>query len=127
MTCQACKDRGQTWNGDAPVCAFDDFDKNWNCATVGAIRDIVYDGQHPMPEGVDYRYCDDMKYATIKTDSMDDVPAMALWVAWHKNRGSTDALWLLDSDMPPRRPTEAECLAICATYGITPDTGDGHE
>lgn len=123
MTCAACKARGQTWNGSPPICAFDDFERNWGCATVNAIRDIVYEGQSPMPQGVDYQYCDDMKYATVGVDNVElsTGPAMALWVAWYKSRGTTDALWLLNSDEAPRRPTEADCLAICAAYGVTPE------
>lgn len=119
MTCAACKARGQTWNGSPPVCAFDDWGGNWNCATIGAIRDIAYEGQSPMPSGVDYQYCDDQKYATIFLDRIEDLPsgrALSLWVSWYKSRGRTDALWLLDSDGPPRRPTEADCLAICHAY-----------
>lgn len=123
MTCAACKARGQTWSGSPPKCAFDGFENNWNCATLNALREIVYEGQWPMPPRVDYQYCDDMKYATVYLDDVDlpTGPAMALWVAWYKSRGGTDALWLLDSSGAPRRPTEADCLAICAAYGVTPE------
>lgn len=123
MTCAACKNRGQTWPGSPPTCAFDDWDGNWNCATLNAIREIVCEGQSPMPSGVDYNYCDDMKYATVYCDHIE-LPsghAMALWVAWYKSRGGTDALWLLNHDGSPRKPTEADCLAICAAYGVEPE------
>lgn len=124
MTCRACQERGQTWPGSPPTCAFDDFDNNWNCATLNAIRDIVYEGQHPMPHGVDYQYCDDQKYATVRIDHIDDLPSgnsMALWVSWYKSRGGTDAVWLLSQDIAPRRPTEADCIAICAAYRVKPE------
>jgi hypothetical protein len=122
MKCKACKKRGQTWNGSPPVCAFENFDQNWNCATLNAIREIAYEGQVPMPAGVDYQYCDDQKYSTIFVDHIDEVPGLALWVSWYKSRGGTDAVWLLNYDGKPRRPTEAECLAICAAYGVTVET-----
>jgi len=116
LMCAACKERGKTWRGDDPKCAFQDgrmFNPdNWNCATVGMLRDVVYEGQD-LPACVDYQYCDDMKYATVLVDGFDVADgAMAAWVAWYKSRGRTDAIWLLYSDQPPRRPTEAECLAI---------------
>lgn len=125
VTCEACQSRGQTWNGDPPRCAFDGaFGNNWNCATLNALRDICYEGQDPMPSGVDYQYCDDMKYATIRIDHIERQDGnrigMALWVSWYKSRGTTDAVWVLDSDGPPRIPTENELLAIIAGYGRTP-------
>lgn len=122
MPCKLCKERGQTWSGDAPRCAFDgqSISDNWNCATVNAIRGICYEGQSPMPPGVDYQYCDDRKYATIKIDSciMPDGSyiGQALWVSWYKSRGTTDALWILSSDLPPRHPTAQELEAIVDYY-----------
>jgi hypothetical protein len=129
MTCKACKERGQTWNGSPPKCAFEEghFSReNWNCATANAIRDLVYEGQNPMPEGVDYRYCEDQKYATVHVADIDGPgPALALWVSWYKSRGGTDAMWLLEEYSEPRQPTEADCLAILAAYGRTPGPADG--
>lgn len=124
MSCKMCRDRGKTWNGDDPKCAFPDFEGNWNCATVNAIRDICYEGQNLMPAGVAYQYCENMKYATIKIDHLEDKRGgrlgYALWVCWYKSRGGTDALWILDSEEPPRRPTEEDLLTIIAAYPPTP-------
>lgn len=119
--CKLCKERGQTWNGGAPQCAFvGDLSDNWNCATLNAIRDICYEGQREMPVGVDYQYCEDQKYATVKIDDVRDGRGnrigLALWVSWYKSRGKTDALWILSDDAPPREPTEAELTAIIAHY-----------
>jgi len=121
MTCKKCKERGKDWNGDDPQCAFvGEFHENWNCATLNAIRDICHEGQDPMPPGVDYRYCDDQKYATIQIDGIHDSKGnwigYALWVCWYKSRGRTEAVWVLDSDGPPRRPTEDELLSIIAAF-----------
>lgn len=119
MTCAACRTRVKDWEGDDPTCSFPagTFNRDgWNCATAGMIRDLVYEGQKPMPPGVDYQYCEDMKYATVYIDHLDIDGAMALWVAWYKNRGRTDAMWLLFSDQPPRPPTEDECVRIANAY-----------
>lgn len=120
------KERGQTWNGAAPKCAFvGKLSDNWNCATLNAIRDICYEGQNPMPPGVDYQYCEDQKYATVRIDDIEDRRGahigLALWVSWYKSRGKTDALWILSDSEPPREPTEDELIAIIAHYSrITP-------
>jgi hypothetical protein len=37
-------------------------------------------------------------------------------VSWYKQRGGTDALWILDSYNKPRKPTEEELLAIVKYY-----------
>ena len=116
MTCPACEDRGQTWKGDPPTCAFPDRQlfspKNWNCATVGKIRDLVYEGQE-LPAFIDYQYCDDQKYATVNISDGEIAGfPLALWVSWYKQRGTTDAMWLLFEHEPPRLPTLAEVNII---------------
>lgn len=117
MTCKMCLDRGQTWSGDTPKCSFPnggEFDSaGWMCATANALRDIS--GQDEPHPAADYRYCDDQNYSTIKVDDID-LPsgnAYALWMTWYKHRGRTEAMWLLDGG-PPRKPTEADAVAILA-------------
>jgi hypothetical protein len=56
------------------------------------------------------------QYSTINVDDVIGLGAMALWVQWYKNRGRTQAMWLLFEEMPPRQPTEEECLLIVAHY-----------
>ncbi len=122
--CKACAARGKTWNGSDARCAFETgafSAENWNCATLNALRDLVYEGQNPMPPGVDYRYCDDQKYATVHIDGVEldgERIGLALWVSWYKSRGSTEAVWLLSESAAPRAPTERELLAILAHYRI---------
>ncbi len=116
--CKMCEARGgQTWPGDAPKCSFpDDGEFNeggWNCATANAIRDLTgQDEPHPK---ADYRYCDDQNYSTLHIYDVElpnDTYAYALWVTWYKHRGRTEGMWLLTCDAPPRKPTEADALAI---------------
>lgn len=119
MTCALCAERG------GAACGFETgfFEPDFQCGTVGLIRDLVYEGQ-TLPDGVDYRYCSDQKYATVHLDHIEDWPnaehwkeaPLALWVSWYKNRGRTEAMWLLFSDKPPRPPTEQECLCIAQAY-----------
>lgn len=119
-TCKMCLKRRKTWRGNNPVCYFDKPDDNWNCATVGAIRDLVYEGQK-LKLGIHYEYCDDEKFATINihdvTDDKDNYIGRCLYVAWYKNRGGTEALWILGGEGDiPRKPTEKELLAIVQYY-----------
>lgn len=115
-----CRVEGQvcdkTWNGSDPKCGFETglFTEDWNCGLVSRIRAIVYEGQEGSP-GVAYQYCDDQKYATVCVDDCE-VDALALWVSWYKNRGGTDAMWLLDSEGLPRSPAPHELVKIANYY-----------
>lgn len=129
MTCRMCRERGQTWKGDAPQCAFPnggEFDAaNWNCATANAIRDLCSAPSYrsePHPEGVHHEYavndgCADQSYATIRTSDVDlkTTYADCLWVGWYKNRGRTEGMWLM-GEGGPTLPTEADALAIIERY-----------
>ena len=105
MECDACKERGKTWAGDDPRCAFKEgvFDpSNWNCATANLIRDLM--------ATVALRYLDQSQ-GLIVVD-VDDIKAIGLYVTWYKRRGETEQMWLMSDDNPPRRPTLKECQAI---------------
>ena len=120
MPCKLCIERGKTWEGDSPICAFfqNKFGDNWNCATVGKLRELCHDTFN-LPAGIDHQYCDDQHYVTIKVDHLelsDSDPPLALWMTWYKNRGRTDAMWLLFDDCLPRVPTESECLKVIEAY-----------
>lgn len=127
MACKACAERGKTWEGDDPKCAFPDgifATDNWNCATANRVRklldEVVDDGVAHERVRVDHVVMGgDTTYATIDLydiDALDpgtdvDIPRW-LWVNWYKRRGRTQAMWLLFTEAPPRLPTEAEVLAI---------------
>lgn len=125
--CRMCEERGQTWQGDSPKCAFVNgrrFTDNWNCATVGAIRDLVaQDDERDRPAGIWVRYCDDQWFAVIDVHYIDNdhdemdrrIPGDALFVSWYKHRGRTDGMWFLGS-CEPERPTEAQVLRVLEYY-----------
>jgi len=129
MTCKMCKERGKPdYLGSDPICYFDDPRGNWNCATVNEVRGIVGGelgwGAYNLPRGVYVTQCDDEHYATLRLDEIDDLYneeketfPYCLYVQWYKNRGRTEELWILgEKNGEPRRPTEAELLAIVAYY-----------
>ena len=114
-----CKKCGQEkfWNGSDITCSFqesDTFGENWNCGIVNQIREIceldIY--------GVNKVYCEDQYYATINVDNVDfeDKNMLALYVSWYKNRGATDAMWLLDECDIPIKPTYNDLEAIVKYY-----------
>lgn len=126
--CKMCRERVKDWSGDDPKCGFPnggEFDAgNWNCATVNALRDLA----ESTRDGVLRSYGDDQTHVMINLDddalelpSWDAAPASALpplslWLTWYKRRGRTQALWLLGEEDAPRRPTEADVLAILTHY-----------
>lgn len=113
--CRMCRERGKTWNGGDPECAFPNGGQftveNWNCATANALRDIS--GQDEPHDNADHRWFNDQNYSTILVDAVDlsSGPAYALWMTWYKHRGRTEGLWLLGGD-EPRKPTEEDAVEI---------------
>ncbi len=107
--CPRCQVRGKDWNGGDPVCFLSG--DNWKCATVDALREICE---------MDYVYCEDQKYATLNIAGCEqpngDRIGYALWVTWYKNRGRTDAMWILSDDSPPRVPTIDELEIIIRSF-----------
>lgn len=125
--CPMCKARIKDWNGSDPECSFPDGGQfnceGWNCATANAIRDLCGEStDDDRAVGVDFQFCEDQKYVTIKIDHID-MPSgerwMALWVSWYKRRGQTEAMWLLSNYNPPRAPTAAECEAIITALNVS--------
>lgn len=129
--CKACQVRVKDWNGDDPKCAFatDVFSiDNWRCATIGKIRELVSSERHDSILANLYG-TDGQKYATVDTaniqvakwsdeDGWETPNPVCLWIGWYKNRGSTEGMYLMFEHLPPRPPTEAECLAILKYYEV---------
>ncbi len=78
--CPRCLERGQTWEGSSPKCAFDEngnfLENNWNCATLNALREMGEEGRV---------WCDEQNMTIIQRY---DVGHGIL--SWYKNRGKTD-------------------------------------
>ena len=78
--CPRCKERGQTWSGDAPKCGFDEngnfLESNWNCATMNALRELAEETRV---------WCDDTNMGIV---ARCDVGHGVL--IWYKSRGNTE-------------------------------------
>ena len=127
MTCKRCLERGKTWKGSDPKCAFESgvfSSNNWSCATALAIREL-------FDEKDDHRimHCreENQNVALLSTTEFEILPLKdekgwripqptSLWVGWYKSRGCTEGMWLMFETDPPRQPTEEECLKILAHY-----------
>jgi hypothetical protein len=106
IPCKMCRERGQTWVGDSPKCAFEEnvfSPRNWNCATVNAVRNLAEE-QHV--------HKDDQNYSFIPYKGEEGGEDEFLYLSWYKSRGCTETMWLVTYGEPPRLPTEEDCLRI---------------
>lgn len=98
-----------------------------NCSTVNNIREIA---QRDNCYGVHHRRTNDQNYATISTLDLSVLPyeddewclqaqPVCLWIGWYKSRGRTEGMWLMFENVPPRVPTEEECLTIIKHYEVS--------
>lgn len=110
MACKMCRERGKTWYGDDPQCAFESgtfSGDNWNCATMNALR------QRARDIGTDMR--DDnaaasIGYVPVETDDYSGYVVMT----WYKDRGETGNAIVVGDDEPLQPLTEALALAALA-------------
>ena len=119
--CEKCGAK-VTWNGSNIECPFQDsntFSKDWNCGVVSRIRDLCEIAMNGDVYGLQYQFCNDQKYVTIRTSEIEVDGeyslGLCLWVTWYKSRGGTDAMWILDDYNTPRLPTYKD-LEIIADY-----------
>ena len=106
MPCRLCVERGKTWEGDNPRCAFETntFDSdNWNCATMNTLRDIAEahgmdDGMWPGPT-FHTRHCD-ISLAVIPFADRGGFDRF-LVLSCYKGRGRTGQAWIFCEDAPP--------------------------
>jgi hypothetical protein len=122
MTCRLCIERGKTWSGGDPKCAFDGkFEDNWNCATLNSLRNIC---KQEETEGIYRHWCDGQSWAAISIDEIRDPDnawiGYTLWMTWYKHRGRTEQAYIL-SGHSARQPTESECLSIISYYTEEPE------
>lgn len=126
--CLACKTRVKDWKGDDPKCGFKngafDGSDNWNCGTVSMLRNLVelaFYGES-IPGILTQRCENDQNYATLNLEEVDILHdenqpnPVALWIGWYKSRGRTEGMYLMFENIPPRPPTERECVAIIKHY-----------
>jgi hypothetical protein len=115
MTCRSCKERGKTWNGDDPTCAFENgvFSvDNWNCATMNKLRQISRDINTYMRDDMS---CGSIGYVPMSNDyASDDFDTLGGYIVmtWYKDRGRTgNAVFMTDDETIPLTLEHAE-LAI---------------
>lgn len=116
MACRLCTERGKTWSGDDPRCAFETgiFDtNNWNCATMSRLRDI---SRQLHTETRDDMACASIGYVPLSNDYADgDMDAGYIVMTWYKDRGRTGQALIMWDDNEPRPLTlrEAEEAIRC--------------
>ena len=93
--CPRCRERGKTWNGDDPRCAFPDggrfVTRNWCCATMGRLREMAYpESTDPIP-GV-WAWTNEQSGGLIPYDGGFIV------LSWYKRRGRTEGAWFMYED-----------------------------
>lgn len=97
MKCKACKERGKTWKGDNPNCAFDGDSDNWNCATLNLIRDICEIDHELVHRG----YWGDENTCFIDIYPIfEEGESYQLWVKWYKHRGRAEQCLILGDHLP---------------------------
>ena len=104
MTCKMCKERKQTWSGDAPSCAFetDTFESdNWNCATMNALRDMAEARSSLIV------YSNDQKAILLPFR----YEPLFLLLSWYKSRGRTEQAWVV-GDEEPTKLTLKEAISL---------------
>ncbi|MBS2764183.1 hypothetical protein [Bacillus licheniformis] len=120
MACRLCKERGKTWEGDDPVCAFEKgvfSPENWNCATMSKLR--------RLSEGLGNSDRDDDSCGSIGYVPLSDNYAPATYegyggyivMMWYKERGRVGhALFMTDEGAEPLTLQHAE-IAIKTAEG----------
>jgi hypothetical protein len=105
--CPRCKERGKTWQGSDPKCAFPEgvfVDDNWNCATANALRDIAEIAlDDPARKDVFALWDSDENLGAFCAGGFFVV------LSWYKRRGQTGKILKLESDtMEPLTLEDAE-------------------
>lgn len=107
MACRMCGERGKTWAGSDPKCAFEGSvfsGDNWNCATMNALRGRA--------EQLGTVFRDDLAAGSIGYVPFDGPGGSGYVVmTWYKDRGTTGNAVVLWDDEKPRPLTEEDALA----------------
>jgi|APSaa5957512576_1039674.scaffolds.fasta_scaffold87309_2 hypothetical protein len=100
MICPRCTNRGKTWKGSDPICAFETgtFDSNnWNCATMNALRNLT-----EAVHNEDHNAC--LLRGALNADFVT--------LVWYKRRGTTNQALAFSDEAPPQPLTLNEAEAI---------------
>lgn len=85
--CKPCFDRGKTWDGEDPTCAFVDgvfTSAGWNCATMNKLREEA--------QRIGSLWSDDQNLASIPVKPLD---GDFIVLSWYKRRGATEGAWIV--------------------------------
>lgn len=108
MVCKYCKERVKDWEGQDPICGFNeigDFNKdNWNCAMLNKLRDIA-----EVENFVTYNSANENRTATIPHDNG------FLIASWYKDRGKTDLIFNINN------ANSVEYITLNNLYNIIDD------
>jgi len=104
MVCRLCQERGKTWEGSDPRCAFVGgvfTTDNWNCATMNRLRDMTGELEDKGRADTFY-FRDDMDAGTIGVLRVVGMKYSGYIVmTWYKRRGRVgQAVFMSDDDEP---------------------------
>ncbi len=103
--CKLCKERGKTWNGDNPKCAFVEgiFNRNnWNCATMNYLRDIIDELSTGMRNDSDSASIGYIPFGDIENGDylFGNYNSGYIVLTWYKNQGKTGNAIVMRDDLP---------------------------
>lgn len=112
MVCKLCIERGKTWEGDDPKCAFESkvfSSDNWNCATMNKLRAISEEYERSWRDDLS---CGSIGYVPMDNDfAPDDFDTYGGYIVmmWYKERGRTgNAVFMTDGETIPLTIRHAE-------------------
>jgi hypothetical protein len=96
MPCPRCIERGKTWSGSDPKCAFESgvfSGDNWQCATMNDLREAAAERGTTMRDDLE---CGSFGYLPFSGEDGAGYIAMS----WYKDRGATGMAVVLEDDQP---------------------------
>lgn len=116
MPCQLCTERGKTWNGSDPKCAFENgvfSTDNWNCATINKLREICSDDFGGKRTDTTWEFRDDMSAGSFGCIWVPEGDEQGFYIvmSWYKRRGRVAWAYRMCDDDEPRPITLDEAMA----------------
>jgi len=122
VTCKLCTERGKTWNGDDPRCAFESgvfSTDNWRCATMSRLRGIA---EKRGSSERDDNSCASIGYVPLDNDYVPmDAPEMDagyIVMTWYKDRGRKGQALIMWDDEESRPLTLREAEEAIRVYEL---------